>query len=190
MKPCQHEGCNGWAWAQAYCDHHYQKLKRLGIIKPKRILNDPVRRFYSKIEVNPVTLCWEWQGTVHPTGYGMLGIGGRAQQVKAHRFSYELFFGTIPPGQRVLHYCDVRTCANPAHLWLGTDLDNMQDCSKKGRTGGQRGTSVPKLTDAMVMNIRVMYARGAHSCRQLAAIYTVTEETIRKIVKAGMHLAA
>ena len=38
VKPCQYEGCNGWAWARGYCDPHYQKLKREGHIKATRIM--------------------------------------------------------------------------------------------------------------------------------------------------------
>ncbi len=111
--PCSYDGCEGWAWAQGFCNNHYQKLKREGGIQNKRILNDPVRRFYSKIEVNAETLCWEWQGAIHPTGYCMMGIGGRAKLIKVHRFSYELFFGEIPLDLQVMHACDNRICTNP-----------------------------------------------------------------------------
>lgn len=189
-KPCQHEGCNGWAWAQGYCDHHYQKLKRLGIIKVKRILNDPVRRFHQRYEVNAETLCWEWTGTIHPRGYGTLGIGGRVKHIKAHRFSYEMFFGPIPEGQKVLHECDNRRCVNPAHFFLGTDADNAKDCVAKGRHSSLLGTNKPKLTKPMIQTIRILYARGRHSYRLLGLIYGVDEETTRSIVKGQTHLTA
>ena len=53
----------------------------------------------------------------------------------------------------VLHKCDVTCCVNPAHLFLGTQKDNMVDKTRKGRAlkGSQVGNS--KLTEAEVLQI-------------------------------------
>ncbi len=196
--PCQYDGCQGWAWAQGYCGTHYQKLRREGRIQNKRILNDPVRRFYSKIEVNPETLCWEWQGSIHPTGYALMGIGGRAKLLKSHRFAYELFHGAIPSGLQVMHACDNRICSNVAHLSLGTGKDNMRDCVAKRRNRAARGDAGQKITAAMALHIRVLYAKGMvgsgyglanpFSIQSLASTYGVAPMTISSIVKGQAHL--
>lgn len=81
--------------------------------------------------------CWLWCGPVRPDGYGFTNRDGKNQSV--HRISYELHFGVIPTGLLVCHHCDVPRCVNPNHLFLGTNRDNMQDASKKGRmSSGER----------------------------------------------------
>lgn len=79
--------------------------------------------------------CWRWQ----PHGGGRYGhfhaAGGRFQ---AHRAAWLISRGAIPKGLQVLHRCDHTKCVNPAHLFLGTQGDNMRDCARKRRCGLQR----------------------------------------------------
>ena len=188
QKPCQYEGCEKWAWAQGYCDNHYQKLKRQGVIKSIRKVNDPVGRFHSSYAVNPETGCWDWTGWIHPEkGYGLLPIGGAGKKIRAHRFSWELHFGPIPEGLFVLHKCDREKCCRPEHLFLGDNEDNMRDMVAKGRQAKDLGKI--KITPAMAMNMRVMYARGEHSMLRLAKIYNVDHSTVSGIIKGRSHLA-
>lgn len=53
---------------------------------------------------------------------------------------YEAAISPIPEKMYVLHSCDTRECINPAHLFLGTHLDNIKDMHGKNR---QRGGSMP-----------------------------------------------
>jgi hypothetical protein len=81
--------------------------------------------------VNKTDGCWLWTGAIGGSGYGLLGVENR--NVPAHRLSWQIHNGPIPDGLLVCHTCDNPPCVNPAHLWLGTNLDNARDKMAKGR---------------------------------------------------------
>lgn len=79
--------------------------------------------------------------------------------IDAHRASWLVHRGPIPKGMQVLHRCDVKTCVNPDHLWIGTQKDNIADMMAKGRannTNKSRGEQhhAAKLTWEQVRSIR------------------------------------
>jgi len=81
--------------------------------------------------------CWEWTMATNKAGYGIVGINRKS--MLSHRASWIIANGPIPEGMDVLHKCDNRKCGNPAHLFLGNDLDNMRDRDSKGRNNQARG---------------------------------------------------
>jgi hypothetical protein len=91
--------------------------------------------------------CWEWQGNRDYRGTGRVGNGtyhkGTSSTVLVHRVAWELTYGPIPAGLFVCHTCDNPPCCNPAHLFLGTQKDNMHDCKLKGRVFDGRATLCP-----------------------------------------------
>ncbi|RJO72884.1 MAG: HNH endonuclease [Myxococcales bacterium] len=108
----------------------------------------------------PMSGCWLWIGALNPGGYGKLRNKGKSYI--ASRASWLAHHGPIPNGICVLHRCDTPSCVNPNHLFLGTNLDNSRDMSRKGRrkTPINRnikfGADLPqtKLTDEDVVAIR------------------------------------
>jgi hypothetical protein len=92
-----------------------------------------LEEFWDWVEVGAEDQCWPWRRSVTPKGYGQAYLDGG--QKRAHRVAYRLRHGFIPPGLHVCHSCDNPRCCNPAHLWVGTNADNMRDKARKGRVG-------------------------------------------------------
>lgn len=125
--------------------------------------------------------CWGWLGTTDPKGYGRVMHGGR--HVRAHRLSWEVNRGPIPAGMQVLHSCDNPPCCNPAHLFLGTNADNVRDREIKSRRTAPAGSesSRSKLTEDAVRSIRIERSSGS-TFASIASRYGVTPGAIRHIV--------
>ena len=145
-------------------------------------------RFYDKITPVTESGCWLWEANTNAGGYGTIGYKGKI--VKAHRLSYILHNGDIPDGLHVLHKCDVRCCVNPDHLFVGTHLDNMRDCSKKGRKSKKpvnvgESNARCKLTDDQVSEIRA----SSENYKAIAGRYDVNPSTISRI-KSGKRRSA
>lgn len=152
---------------------------------------DPVlaARFWSYVDKgSPAQKCWLWSAGVFSNGYGQFRV--RSRKVKVHRFAYELCVGHIPEGLCVCHSCDNRRCVNPAHLFLGTHLENAQDRQGKGRgaSGPDRAKGSPgeknpgaKMTVAKVWAIRQLYG-GDFSFRCLARAFGICVSQVANIV--------
>lgn len=120
----------------------------------------PEDRFWAK--VRKTKSCWLWTGGPKNFPYGYIGYTLRHKKNKrcyVHRFSWELHNGPIPTGLLVCHTCDTPKCVNPAHLFLGTSKDNLQDASRKGRMTA-RGQGFRKLTEENIKQIRKMAHKG------------------------------
>jgi hypothetical protein len=118
--------------------------------------------------------CWNWLGAKMPNGYGEINEGPPHFKPRSiHRVSYEIHHGPIPEGLQVLHRCDNRACANPEHLFLGTNLDNRHDSMRKERT-------VRKLNRQKVLEIRELLEQGLTQ-RQIASQFGVNQTIISDI---------
>jgi hypothetical protein len=97
-------------------------------------------RFWAKVDKSAGPEgCWLWTaGAIG--GYGRISAGGRhGKHIMAHRLSYKLAYGPVPPGHDILHSCDNPPCVNPLHLFAGTAQSNTEDARSKGRLAtGQR----------------------------------------------------
>lgn len=133
--------------------------------------------------------CWLWLASTDRHGYGQLMLPRtQAKQRKrsAHRIAYELKFGAIPPGLCVCHRCDNPRCCNPAHLFLGTQLENIADMAEKGRRKGKGGRAGSahhnsKLSEDDVLAMRARWRRGV-AIAQLASEYGIWKGSAHRIV--------
>jgi hypothetical protein len=101
--------------------------------------------------------CLLWSGAASE-GYGTLRVARK--KVFTHRLSWELANGPIPKGMHVLHRCDVRACVNPAHLFLGSNADNVADMVAKGRNSVGERNGQAKLTRSLVQDVSSRLAAG------------------------------
>lgn len=164
---------------------------------------EAIRRFWDKVE--KTSRCWIWHGAVEPNGYGVVTRGGR--NVRAHRYAWKISKGPIPDGLFVLHRCDYRICVRPAHLWLGTQADNMRDMVAKGRMwthvhperrafGRRNGMHThpetrmngsshhqAKLTEKLVKEIRMLRQNGGWTERALGTKFGLSHSSIGRILR-------
>jgi hypothetical protein len=109
----------------------------------------------------------------------------------AHRVAWELAHGESPGEMHVRHKCDNPSCQNPAHLELGTHLDNMRDMTERKRyrvkLGSQHGKS--KLTEEHVREMRRLHSQGC-SQTSIARRFGVTQANVSSIIlgKTWAHL--
>jgi len=106
--------------------------------------------------------CWVWVGEKFNNGYGKLrrpsrSNPGKRLTVSAHRYSYYLAYDYDPGLLYTCHHCDCRSCLRPDHLFLGTNLANMHDISRKRRVASADMEMPPDLRAIIPM----LYNRAA-----------------------------
>lgn len=157
---------------KGYCTKHYQRLCRYGDatvckVTPRHLNPNPPRANGKQLSgtkesrflvfIDKRADCWMWTGKKDPNGYGRMSFAGERL---AHRASYRHFVGDIPVGAFLCHKCDVPACVNPAHLFIGTQLDNMRDAVRKGRQSRGDSHGNAKLTTEIALAIKARVSAG------------------------------
>lgn len=124
--------------------------------------------------------CWVWQSTIDKDGYGRFWLDGKL--ALAHRLAFEQSTGLSAAGLLVCHRCDNRPCCNPAHLFLGTPADNLQDAADKGRMPRGENNAKARLTEDQVREIRALADAGMYQ-REIATRFGITQPNVGYICR-------
>lgn len=128
-----------------------------------------------RVNVDPVTMCWNWKLGLHSEGYPRFRNNGKI--VLGHRFVCELKHGPLQEDQVARHICHNRRCCNPAHILPGSQQENWNDSKdlhlktaekSRSKTGWQIGG--------------VIYA----TLKQASIVTTLPEATICKYTNNGV----
>lgn len=189
MATCSFLGCLKPAHSGGLCGGHYHQKRRGEELRPLQIQHhglDEKERFRRWLGIQP-NGCWMWLGSFkrrpdrpQPEWHGQWR-NKKGEIELTNRAAWRLFVGPIPSGAQVLHKCDVPRCCNPAHLFLGTQADNVRDMWEKQR--GKPGVSLgeshmnARATEEIVREIRA----SDESTAGLAQRYGLSRPTVDSI---------
>lgn len=128
-------------------------------------------RFWEK--VNKTAGCWIWEGALGRKGYGRFVTSSGL--VGAHRVAYQLANGPFDLAMFVCHSCDNPKCVNPAHLFLGSNHDNMVDMIAKKRNVNQQKTHCPLGHEYSGTNLIIRTRQGRANYRVCRACEVINK---------------
>lgn len=99
-RACSIAGCEKPHRGLGYCRTHYDRLKRTGDPNGTRHPTQ-AQAFWSKVKKSDD--CWLWTGKLNHAGYGRIWHQTERRMVFAHRMSYEMHVGSIPPQMEIDH---------------------------------------------------------------------------------------
>jgi hypothetical protein len=96
--------------------------------------------------------CWPWK-IATKNGYGRFSLN--CVEHYAHRFAYGLTYGRAPEGREthVMHTCNNKLCCNPAHLELGSALENTRAATRDGLMSSGETHHSARYSDALIRTI-------------------------------------
>jgi hypothetical protein len=129
--------------------------------------------------------CWVWIGYCRiDRGMPRPRLTFFAEKRLVHRLVAEAFLGFEPSsGLQINHTCDNTRCVNPAHLYIGTQADNIRDMYARGRWALKRepwDVGTRKLSPKQVKQIRKKRKRGA-KLRELEDQYGISKGQLSRI---------
>lgn len=143
-----------------------------------------LQRFWAKVDRRGPNECWEWRGarnTNSDHGHFLFSAKPTRRLVMAYRVMWWLAVGRIPDGMNVCHRCDNPKCVNPAHLFLGTQADNLRDMREKRRHAHGETNGHARLTRGVVEEIRALARSGSMTQAAIAQQFGVDQSHVSNI---------
>jgi len=155
-------------------------------------------RFWQKVAFTAnANLCWNWTAEIQSEKkpYGIFHLKNKSYT--ASRVAYAFHFKEDPKELCVLHKCDNPQCVNPAHLFLGTNMDNVIDKVKKGRQSSvecwNKGKETKfrlwdnkncKATKEDFLEMKSLYEQKKMSTNELVKKFKISKQAISKGIRA------
>lgn len=142
--------------------------------------------------------CWIWQGCLKTCSKGTHRYGWlrhNKRSMTAHRVSWLLYKGELSSCDVVCHKCDVPSCVNPEHLFVGSQKDNVKDMHEKNRA--RKGTAIrkndgypvrAKLSKSQIQEIKRLKLSGL-SQNAISMMFHVCQATIGNVLSGRSSYA-
>lgn len=149
-----------------------------------------IERFTEQHIPEPNSGCWLWIGCIAGR-YAQMSVSGK--RIPSHRWSYEYFRGTIPPGYTLDHLCGITFCVNPDHLEPVSITENiLRGNGLAAKNARKSSCPIGHEYDIFIVQKNGRQARACSICRRnahrlQARNYRLKKKASTKALKAHLE---
>lgn len=180
-KICSVADCPKSVKNRGLCSMHAKRLRVHGNVHTNLYSEESCKqRFWSRVDIRTDSECWPWAARLDRDGYGMFCF--RGSNYHASKLAY-WFTNGRKPFLSVLHTCDNAACCNPAHLYEGTQRQNINDKIERNRMARGEANGSSRYTTNQIEKVCRLIRDGLNAV-QIERIVGVKRDTV-KLVRRG-----